>query len=241
MSATDEKAKLAACIDNCFTIPYPIDRTVYRSGGIMSPEGKISTTRSKILDVSTSLFASKGFDATGIDEIARAVGITKSVIYYHFKNKSEILDTIIKEFIEESMELKRTRATAFLNDPEHRVEPLIDIIISFCTSRKELLRILMMESIKGNTRSPLFELWDANVETGEELMKLATDSKERAFGEERLLEFYFMVFLPIVSFFVNVDDWSRHYRIDTSKSIDMFRRILDSYYRQVILPRFLPK
>ncbi|MCK9484680.1 MAG: TetR/AcrR family transcriptional regulator, partial [Candidatus Marinimicrobia bacterium] len=41
--------------------------------------------KQKILDTAETLFAQQGFDATGIDQIAKTAGITKSLIYYYFK------------------------------------------------------------------------------------------------------------------------------------------------------------
>ena len=39
-----------------------------------------------------------------IDEIPRRVSITKSVIYYHFENKKEILRATLQRFLEEFAE-----------------------------------------------------------------------------------------------------------------------------------------
>lgn len=44
-----------------------------------------------------SLFSVQGYEAVTVSEIARAVGIKESSIYNHFKNKQDILDTIVKE------------------------------------------------------------------------------------------------------------------------------------------------
>ena len=52
-------------------------------------------TKKKIYDASLKLFAQKGYKATSVREIAKAVGIQQSAIYNHFKNKEAILDEII--------------------------------------------------------------------------------------------------------------------------------------------------
>lgn len=54
-----------------------------------------------IIKNAKQLFAEKGYDATGMDEIASKSEIPKSLIYYHFKNKKELLNTIITNFIDE--------------------------------------------------------------------------------------------------------------------------------------------
>ncbi len=50
--------------------------------------------RASILKEAASQFYAKGYDGTRIDEIASSLGVTKPFIYYHFKNKTEILDEI---------------------------------------------------------------------------------------------------------------------------------------------------
>ena len=45
----------------------------------------------EILSSAANLFAEKGFRAITINDIAASLGYTKSVVYYYFKNKNEIL------------------------------------------------------------------------------------------------------------------------------------------------------
>lgn len=44
-----------------------------------------------LTDVAFSLFAQRGFDATSMDEIAKAAGITKASIYHHVSSKEALL------------------------------------------------------------------------------------------------------------------------------------------------------
>ncbi|MBO9603744.1 MAG: TetR family transcriptional regulator [Novosphingobium sp.] len=53
--------------------------------------------RASILKEAARQFYVKGYDGTRIDEIAASLGVTKPFIYYHFKNKTEILDEICIE------------------------------------------------------------------------------------------------------------------------------------------------
>lgn len=43
-----------------------------------------------ILDATTQLFASKGFDLMTMDDVAQAVGISKPSLYKHFKSKEDL-------------------------------------------------------------------------------------------------------------------------------------------------------
>ncbi len=58
-------------------------------------------TKDQIMDVAIELFSQKGYDAVPIREIARTVGINEASIYNHYKNKEDILDSIIQSLISE--------------------------------------------------------------------------------------------------------------------------------------------
>ncbi|WP_415405709.1 TetR/AcrR family transcriptional regulator [Sulfurovum sp. CS9] len=62
---------------------------------ITSPLSKGSKTKDKILKHALKLFSSKGYKATTVRDIAGAIGIKQSALYNHFKNKDEILETLI--------------------------------------------------------------------------------------------------------------------------------------------------
>ena len=61
-------------------------------------------TKQEILDASLELFSVHGFEATSISQIADAVGIRKASLYSHFENKQSILDTLVKDVLEQYSE-----------------------------------------------------------------------------------------------------------------------------------------
>ena len=61
-------------------------------------------TKQEILDASLELFSVHGFEATSISQIADAVGIRKASLYSHFENKQSILDTLVKDVLEQYTE-----------------------------------------------------------------------------------------------------------------------------------------
>lgn len=54
-------------------------------------------TRSRIQQVAIELFAERGYEATSLREIAEALGVTKAALYYHFRTKEEIIDSLIED------------------------------------------------------------------------------------------------------------------------------------------------
>jgi len=62
---------------------------------VNTPLSKGSKTKEKILKTALKLFSSKGYKATTVRDIAGAMGVKQSALYNHFKNKEEILETLI--------------------------------------------------------------------------------------------------------------------------------------------------
>ena len=58
-------------------------------------------TKREILEASLELFSVQGFEATSISQIAEAVGIRKASLYSHFEIKQAILDTLVKEVLQQ--------------------------------------------------------------------------------------------------------------------------------------------
>lgn len=61
------------------------------AGKKLSKEDKARLHREAILEAARGLFIRKGFHATTVDEIARAMRATKGTIYYYVDGKDEIL------------------------------------------------------------------------------------------------------------------------------------------------------
>ncbi|MGA1836267.1 helix-turn-helix domain-containing protein [Herbiconiux sp. 11R-BC] len=54
-------------------------------------------TKAEAQRVALSLFSTRGYDATSLREIAEELGITKASLYYHFKNKEDIVRSVMLE------------------------------------------------------------------------------------------------------------------------------------------------
>jgi AcrR family transcriptional regulator len=60
--------------------------------------------RQQLLDVALRLFGARGFEATTMDDIAEAAGVTKPLLYQHFASKRalylELLDSVARSLLE---------------------------------------------------------------------------------------------------------------------------------------------
>lgn len=70
-------------------------------------------TKELIAQSALTMFAKRGFEAVSIRDIAKAVGIKESSIYYHFKNKQAIMDELLNKIDDLIKEKKRDFAGAF--------------------------------------------------------------------------------------------------------------------------------
>lgn len=68
------------------------------------------TTIGELLEASRRLFATNGYRATSLDDIARAVGVTKGAIYHHFQGKDELFRAV---FEREEQRLSQLSAQAY--------------------------------------------------------------------------------------------------------------------------------
>lgn len=54
-------------------------------------------TRAKILESALDIFSEKSFSNTSLTEIAANVGLTKGALYWHFRNKNDLLLQLMEE------------------------------------------------------------------------------------------------------------------------------------------------
>jgi len=122
---------------------------------VTSPLSKGSKTKAKILKTSLKLFSTKGYKATTVRDIAGAMGVKQSALYNHFKNKDEILETLVAELTSSAI------VTLFDNkESETLIKQGKSLLMSIATTFKligfdgqnEALIKLLMQEIYRNER-----------------------------------------------------------------------------------------
>jgi TetR/AcrR family transcriptional regulator, cholesterol catabolism regulator len=100
--------------------------------------------REEIVKAAATTFAAKGYLATTLDEIAKEIGVSKPALYYHIKNKEEILREIIGRIMEPMEEVARVGKSDL--GPRERVEMMIYLLVKFAVERKEITLIALEQS-----------------------------------------------------------------------------------------------
>ena len=65
-----------------------------------SHESRALDSRDEILRAASQLFASRGFHETSMAEVARAAGVSKALIFWHFKTKEELFVAVLGRLFE---------------------------------------------------------------------------------------------------------------------------------------------
>ena len=70
----------------------------------MTNVSPISDVKETIIRESTRLFLANGFRGTSVKQITEAAGIGRGTLYWYFKSKEEILESVFKKFEREFLE-----------------------------------------------------------------------------------------------------------------------------------------
>jgi AcrR family transcriptional regulator len=70
-----------------------------RGKGALGRPATIAAPRETILSHAAKLFAEKGFDGASLQDVAKAVGISKAAVYHYFPTKQDIYDDIVIDLL----------------------------------------------------------------------------------------------------------------------------------------------
>lgn len=102
-------------------------------------------TRQHILDVALRLFSQQGVSSTSLAEIAKAAGVTRGAIYWHFKNKSDLFSEIWQLSESSIGSLESEYQAKFPGDPLSVLREILVYILEATVIEER--RRLMMEII----------------------------------------------------------------------------------------------
>ena len=120
-------------------------------------------TKERILDVALSMFSTSGYEAVSIRDICGAVGIKESSLYYHFRNKQDILDSLMHKYENHISSLLHILQSA--SDPKEG-EPSLDwlniyffdqyLFDPFCN---RMMRLMLIEQFHNEEIRKAYERW----------------------------------------------------------------------------------
>jgi AcrR family transcriptional regulator len=187
---------------------------------------KIPDARKRILEAAKRIFAERSFEGSRIDSIAKAAGVPKSLIYYHFRSKGEILEVLFKEFLDDFMEVIRA---AELNSGESYWDEITRRparYINFMIGNQDLIRVIFIDSLKKSSLEPvIFSFAELMIDSEEKL--LHNERPGNYDRDDRLVGEFFTHIIPMFSFLCYYYTWLAHFRMDGKRFEDLFTKIME--------------
>ncbi|HXZ61868.1 MAG TPA: TetR/AcrR family transcriptional regulator [Acidimicrobiales bacterium] len=111
------------------------------ASGAQPGTGGAATTRERILDAAVASFASRGYEATSLDSVAKGLELTKQSILYWFPSKDALLEAVIAR---SAADLSRVLEAALAGAGEgwDRVEAVVRSVFRLAARQPELLGLL---------------------------------------------------------------------------------------------------
>lgn len=102
-------------------------------------------SKNTILRVSLELFAAQGYEATGVQEIAKKANITKPTLYHFFGSKRGLLDALIELHYADLLD-RLTNATRYDKDLTKTLCALLKAISDYALQNKDFYRFVLIAS-----------------------------------------------------------------------------------------------
>jgi AcrR family transcriptional regulator len=105
-------------------------------------------SRERILESALDLFSQRGYAATGVYDIARAAGIEKTALYWHFGSKEGLLAAVLDQMDAEFVDRVAKRVAQRGGDTDDRLDLFVNGLKRLVTERGHLIRLTLSVSIE---------------------------------------------------------------------------------------------
>jgi len=157
-----------------------------------------------IKGVSIDLFHKKGYFASSINDIARAAGIQKSSIYYHYSNKEDILFDILKTTMID-LDANLEKQLKGIEDTEERMRTAIHSHTLFHMERQKEV-IISDSEIRGLTvdnYKTIIKMRDEYDHKFQSIIKRGIDEGVFAENDHKILSYAIITMCTAVSIWFN--------------------------------------
>ena len=113
--------------------------------------------RELLLAVARRVFAERGFTATTMDDVARAAGFTKPILYQFFDSKTDLYREIVVQTAARLLN-QLDLAVHSTQSPRARIEVAFRVYFEMVVSEPDAFRILFIHAHEGETATELRNL-----------------------------------------------------------------------------------
>lgn len=180
--------------------------------------------RERILKAAIKVFAEKSFEGSRIDEIASEASVAKSLIYYHFKNKYNILEVLTEDFISEYISLiSQDAGETHLEKSEKLPERMKNVYYEFGMRNADLVRIILMDSLKKSKDKPIiYKFVEAMI--SKEIEKRTDENYD--IHERRIAEF-FTSLITNCAYICFGESWTQYFNIGRNEFDRLFLKVYE--------------
>lgn len=140
-----------------------------------------ASSRQRILDVSTKLFAKHGFDGVAMRNIAAASEITLPSIYHHFGNKEELFKAVETEMYSTHAKSLLEQLQADLS-AEERLRGFVQVMFQHLESNPDYLKLLQRNLVDGWEENQAF-LVDLSLQSVMDELKILLNQYSAGSGD----------------------------------------------------------
>ncbi len=99
-------------------------------------------TRGMIVAEAAALFATRGYERTSLDAIARSIGISAPALYYHFDSKDEILFATLENTLVELNQMSQKEVDAVDQTPADKLRAFVRAHVKHDVGSAEIMPML---------------------------------------------------------------------------------------------------
>jgi AcrR family transcriptional regulator len=141
--------------------------------------------RIQLLDAASEVFASKGYHAAAMDEIADAAGVSKPVLYQHFPSKLDLYLALLDQSCERLAEVVE-EALASTDDNSDRVIATVAAFYEFVSSESGDFRFIFESDLTGD-RAVQQRLSQVNAEISDAIAEVIAEDTSLPVEQAKLL------------------------------------------------------
>jgi AcrR family transcriptional regulator len=153
-------------------------------------------TRLKLMEAGMRMFAKYGYAYSTLDDIAQCAGLSRGAVYWHFKGKGELLQSILGASVF-PLEAFFVPGADLAQGFEHFAKALHDTLAIQC--HRDLCTILLKEGELGAPQCPVVMRWRAAQENLGAQLKLLLAAQNHYPVHRTLAEFEALVHLMELS------------------------------------------
>ena len=185
----------------------------------------VLSAEDRILKAAAEVFSEKGYDAAGVEEIAKRADVTKPLIYYYFKGKQTILERLVTRFVERVIEEKSQYILSLDVMDKKMLSRSFEDRGALSDGDDKVLKVIAMELLKEKPAcGSLPELIRPMVDTAmPKFAQLGLNEKDRL---ELIITGLFFGTVPTLALALFADSFCDIYSVEKKELYERFNKIV---------------